>query len=595
MMNAVLRRYSTRLLTAALLGHGLLGLSRASAEDRVGLTPYRVIPMDQPVVADTAKPLPADASVPPPAVVEPAPPTSAAPPAAAVIADAAPCGEGGGPDWTKIPPITPMPRPGAFIILPSGPGYYTGLDLLRGTPSDKAPKNPYPPVSANFGLMYENDFRYLDDPNNTQHDWLDVLKRIHVGDNWLLSVGGEFRYRYMGEENSRLSGSDNGYNLLRYRAYTDVWYTDRLRLYIEFLSANSFGQKLAPLAIDRNLAEIQNLFIDYKFATIDGSGAYLRVGRQELLYGSQRLISPLDWANTRRTFQGAKAFWHGSNWDFDVFWVKPMIIDPINLDPWNERQNFTGAWATYKPKPGTAIDFYALNLSQFFPLVTGAPATAGAAAPTGAQSVYTLGSRASGDFDGRFLYDFEGMLQLGTRVNQEIRAGAATGGVGYRAKCCAWNPTFWVYYDWASGNNFAPKPNTDYSTFNQLFPFGHYYFGFIDDVGRQNIQDLNCQLSLNPMPWVMLLGQFHRFVLDSRTDALYGTSGAALRVSPTGIAGRNVGDEMDFLANFHLTRHQDILVGYSRLFTGDFIRNTAPNPAAALPAGLFYGQYTYKF
>src|SRR5258708_33718564 len=102
---------------------------------------------------------------------------------------------------------------------------------------------------------------------------------MHLGDNWLLSVGGEVRYRYMSEENSRLSGSNNGYNLLRYRASADLWYTDRLRLYVELLSANSFGQNLAPLPIDRNFAEFQNLSIDYKVATIAGNASYVRVVR----------------------------------------------------------------------------------------------------------------------------------------------------------------------------------------------------------------------------------------------------------------------------------------------------------------------------
>src|SRR5204863_9959377 len=64
-MNAVLRRYSTRLLTAALLGQGVLGLSRATADDRKTLTPYVQIPMDEPA-ADSAKPVPADPSAPPP-------------------------------------------------------------------------------------------------------------------------------------------------------------------------------------------------------------------------------------------------------------------------------------------------------------------------------------------------------------------------------------------------------------------------------------------------------------------------------------------------------------------------------------------------
>src|SRR5262249_40379508 len=154
------------------------------------LTPYIQIPLDAPAAADTAKPLPADPSTPPPPVViNPGP----AAPAPAVVADPV-VYESVGVDWTKVPPVTPMPRPGWFIINPEGPGYYTGWDLLRGTPSDKPPKNPYPPISACPGLTYEYDFRYIDDPNNTQHDWLDPLKRIHLGDNWLVSVGGDFRY-----------------------------------------------------------------------------------------------------------------------------------------------------------------------------------------------------------------------------------------------------------------------------------------------------------------------------------------------------------------------------------------------------------------
>ena len=51
-----------------------------------------------------------------------------------------------------------------------------------------------------------------------------------------------------------------------------------------------------------------NLFADIKLGQFLNGPAYLRVGRQELLYGSQRLISTLDWVNTRRTFQGIKGF-----------------------------------------------------------------------------------------------------------------------------------------------------------------------------------------------------------------------------------------------------------------------------------------------
>src|SRR5207253_4170036 len=111
------------------------------------------------------------------------------------------------------------------------------------------------------------------------------------------------------EQHARLTAVNDDYHLIRTRVYGDVWYRDRLRLYVEFIEAHSFNNQLPPRVIDRNPADFLNLFADLKVLDRFGVPAYLRIGRQELLYGSQRLISPLDWANTRRTFQGAKLFW----------------------------------------------------------------------------------------------------------------------------------------------------------------------------------------------------------------------------------------------------------------------------------------------
>ncbi len=52
------------------------------------------------------------------------------------------------------------------------------------------------------GFFNADNFGYLDDPNNTEHDFFDPLKRIHLGDNWLFTSGGEFRTRYMNEHDS---------------------------------------------------------------------------------------------------------------------------------------------------------------------------------------------------------------------------------------------------------------------------------------------------------------------------------------------------------------------------------------------------------
>jgi hypothetical protein len=147
-----------------------------------------------------------------------------------------------------------------------------------------------------------------------------------------------------------------------------------------------------------------------------------------------------------------------------------------------------------------------------------------------------------------------------------------------------------LYFDYASGDDRAGATGT-VNTFNQLFPFGHYYLGFIDQVGRQNIQDLNLHLNYFPTHWIAGFIQYHRFWLAEPEDALYNAGGRVVRKDPTGRTGRDVGQEIDFLWNFHLTTHQDVVVGYSKLFVGEFLKRTG-NPDSP---EFFYLQYTYRW
>src|SRR5262249_18337517 len=246
---------------------------------------------------------------------------------------------------------------------------------------------------------------YLDKPNNQQFDPADVLKRIHFGSNgdWMFTTGGEFRWRFENEPDSRLSGKNNNYDLTRLRIYGDLWYQDFFRLYVEGIDARTANQNLPPLPIDINRTELLNCFIDLKLAEIQGQNVYLRTGRQELLYGSQRLISPLDWANTRRTFQGVKAFTTGEKWNVDLFWVQPLIVSPSHFDSVDDRQNFSAFWTTYKPKPGTTVDFYYLNLDNANHIA------AGKGGKLGAFNTSTFGARCAGDYNNNLLWDFEAM------------------------------------------------------------------------------------------------------------------------------------------------------------------------------------------
>jgi hypothetical protein len=523
---------------------------------------------------------------PPPVIPDPsATPAPAAPPVADPPAEAICCDPSAPSWWKRVPAVRPMPPVGYFPIPPTGPGYYSALDLLLDRPRENRPKFPYSATSAMFNSFYDADFRYLDDPNNTQFDYLDFLHQIHIGCNWVFNTGGEYRNRYMQEDNSRLApgGPTNDYDLQRTRVYADLWYRDWFRAYVEFLSAQTFGQTLAPLAIDYDPYDFLNLFIDLKIPGTGDHPAYFRVGRQEMLLGSQRLISPLDWANTRRSFEGVRAFRQGDKFDVDLFWVRPDIRTPASggMAFRDENQDFAGAWVTYHPQKGQFVDAYYLFLdNRNVSVVSGllrAPCV-----------VNTIGARYVGS-QKQLLWDMEDMLQYGFQ-GAPIFAAATTAGLGWNFAKLPLNPTWWVYYDYASGTAYGAGP-TEFNTFNQLFPFGHYYLGFLDLVGRQNIHDLNTHLFLYPSKFITFWFQYHHFELDSPSDGLFSKASAVERRAAAGGAGQTVGDEFDILVNFHLGNHSDLLGGYSLMAPGSFIAKTG---SSTMPS-LAYVQYSFKW
>jgi hypothetical protein len=500
--------------------------------------------------------------------------------------------------WANIPAyLRPDPRPGWFILPPSGPGYYTALDCLRGNQREKPPPYPY------RNCFYDNDFRYLDEPDGKPVDWLDNLKRMHLGgifgncaDNWVLSIGGEERIQLKNEIDSRLTARDNNYDLLRTRVYADLWYQDKVRFYVEYLDAQSYNEDLPPLAIDVDHSDLLDLFVDVKLGDVNGNPIYARVGRQELLYGSQRLISTLDWANTRRTFDGAKVFYRSEDLDLDAFWTRPVVVSPSHLDSSDYSRQFAGAIAAYRPQKGQELCAYYLYLDSDTKVPFGF--TPGGRA---GYDINTIGGRYLGDHKiradacsdhGSFLWDFEGAVQLGDWSNRNYFAGMSSTGIGYQATQRPMQPAFWVYYDFASGTA-NPGGTGTFATFNQLFPFGHYYFGYLDEIGRENIRDLNFQATAFPVKWITALAQFHIFTLDEPRSPLFGTAPGypIVRSDPTGRAGIDVGQELDLYLNMQLSRHSSLLLGYSKLFSAGFIDKTGP----AVSPELYYLQYTLRW
>lgn len=452
----------------------------------------------------------------------------------------------------KVPPARVFPRPGNAGVAPNV-GHLSFYDWISGTWREKPSPAGYPRHALKHPGYYDADFRYADELGPQR--WSDRLKRLRPEADWLFATGGEARWRFHNERNRRLEGRNNSYHLYRAAVYTDLWYRDQVRAFIEFRDARVFGEDLPRGPVDADHTDFQNLFIDVKFAEIADYPAYVRVGRQEILLGSQRLLSPLEWGNTGRTFQGVRVFRQGGRFDVDAFWLQLVPAKAGQMNWGDTSRNFAGLWTTYRHKPGHFADlFYLFYNEKTF---------------RRRFDLNTIGGRSFGDHQG-WLWDVEGAIQFGRRLGEKVLAGMVTTGGGYHFASWPMNPRLWVFYDFASGSRNPTRGRKH--TFDQLFPFGHYYLGWADLVGRRNIHDFNGHFFLYPMPWITFWMQYHHFELANRRDALYNPEGRPLRQDASGRSGRHVGDEVGVVINFHLYQNYDILAGHSVLFPGRFIR-----------------------
>jgi hypothetical protein len=219
-------------------------------------------------------------------------------------------------------------------------------------------------ASAYKGVFYENDFSYLCDPSYGDYQLGENFKQLSLPRGGNYDLGGQFRLRGQFERNMRglgLTGLDDNFLLYRTRVYGDFRLRPNLRFYAELLDAESTSEQFAPRPIEVNRADMLNLFFDARLMANEQGELKLRIGTQELAYGAERVISPLDWANTRRTFQGIKGFWKGDKWDVDAFWTNPMRIDDSEFDSPDRDQEFMGVWSTYKGRKDHTVDVYALR------------------------------------------------------------------------------------------------------------------------------------------------------------------------------------------------------------------------------------------
>lgn len=464
----------------------------------------------------------------------------------------------------------------------------------------EAGAKPAPPAYKN--LRFEEDWSKL--PEGGTGSAFDSIKKIAISDGTWLSLGGSARVRQEYWENFGFGEvNDDDYVLSRVFLHADLHLGPHWRLYMEGRFGDVNHRELPGgdrEALDYDHGDLWNTFVEARYP-IGGVNLTARAGRFELELGKQRLVSPLDWSNNRRIFEGGLVRLQGtqSPWQLDAFVTRPVIINADRFT-WNDADDdtvFSGLYFTSKlgAEKKYTLDAYLLAQNAYDD-----------ALPT--QDRYTLGARATGPIWKNLSFEAEAAYQFGRKdytgpsplpiASEDISAWMLTAEATYTFSKPAWAPWLTAGVDYASGDH--DRMDSASQTFTQLYPLGHAFLGYIDAVGRQNIIDARLTAGAWPIPKKMKVwADAHWFWRADDDDALYNAGGALARAATYVTQGgrtvqsgeRYVGAEIDLTMSYQFTRYSTLLLGYGHFFTGEFIDTTGPQK----DVDFLYSSLEFKF
>jgi hypothetical protein len=432
---------------------------------------------------------------------------------------------------------------------------------------------------AQQDLRFDEDWSVLAEPDAlASRDAFDPVKWIALGDRAALSLGGQLRIRLEGWDGFAFGApadDDGALWLTRLRAHVDLHVGERFRVFVEAKSAftsepEAFG---GARRTDSDTIDLQNGFLEWT-QPLGGARLRLRAGRQELRLGKQRLVSPLDWANARRTFDGATLEWTRGEDEVALFAAAPVRVRPYERNDHITGLGFWGVHARREFSAAARVDAYYYGLARESTL--------------GDERRHTLGVRASSPVAAtRFDLEGEAAYQFGRAGNASVSAGMVATQLGYWLQGQRVSPRFFLGFDWASGD---ARAGGEVARFDQLFPLGHAYFGIADLVARSNVIAISGGVSARPLPALTAELAVHHFRRAGRADGLYHAGGALLRAGDPN-ASREVGQEIDLSFAYRIGAHTQLGGGWAHFFPGSFVRQTGP--ARDVDFAYLFAQYTF--
>ncbi len=429
-------------------------------------------------------------------------------------------------------------------------------------------------------LRYDEDYRYLSSDTSS---WYKKIKFMPLSDNKkdYLSFGGEFRGQYFHYTNpdwGDAAQDNDGFVLARYLLHGDLHLGKGLRAFVQLQSGMSNGEIEEPSPVNENPLDLHQAFMDVNIP-IKNAPLTMRLGRQEMSYGSQRIVSVRDAPNNRQSFDGAKVIMNMNKLRVDAFLTSYVQARKgIFDDDFSKSIRFWGAYAAIsKFKSVDNLDLYYLGYKRALSIFDDGK---------GSELRHSIGMRTAGSYGG-FQYDAEGLYQFGRLEDHKISAWTASANLSYTFKEVSISPKVGLKTEVVSGDR--KYDDGKLNTFNPLFPRGGY-FGLAALIGPANLFDIHPYIEIKLSNSVTFTQDYDVFWRMQRNDGLYAVNGRLL-YSGKATQSKYIGAQLGSSMEYSPTNYLYFRIEYTWFDSGRYLMETG----AGKDISMFGTTATFKF
>jgi alginate export protein len=445
-------------------------------------------------------------------------------------------------------------------------------------PPGPAPNPARPPLNP---FPAEQNWSFLADPSE-RTDFFDPVKYIPFGDNpqMYFSMGFEYRIQYENYGNWMFGAGPqdhDGYVLNRAMPHFDFHVGSNFRLFSEFEFDYEGGRNGGPRPqIDQDRGDVHQAFIEVGSHVSTPHGLSLRVGRQEVVLGSGRLLDNNEGPNVKLSFDGFRLIAESAHTRLDLFALKPV---ENNLGFFDDIPNHAESlWGSYLTVPAPIVsrgqaDFYYIGLDT-----KSATYARGAAH----ELRHTVGIRVFRPIGKGLDYNWESNYQWGSFGSASISGWSVSTETGFTFDRLRFHPRPLLRADVYSGD--GNPANQPLGTFNPLFPRGAYFSpAVVPFLSPQNLIDLHPVLQFQLRTNVTGAFAWDWYWRESTHDGIYAFGSGVLIDPASASPARYLGNQGDLEIRWAPVRHIIIAFNLAGFKPGAFFRTLTYNdgPIAA--------------